>query len=56
MNTDEDVEIKVQFYQDDQYEVVEIRSENFKWVYNQLYKGRLADCESYLRLSKEGYM
>lgn len=40
---------RVQFYQDDDFEVVDKD-------YNQLFKGCLADCEAYIRLKESGYL
>lgn len=43
------MDYRVQFYQDDEYEVLDK-------YYNQVFKGSLADCEAWIRLTKEGYL
>lgn len=51
------MEYRVRYYCDDDYEVLEIREdENNEWHESQLFKGSLADCEAFIRLSKGGYI
>lgn len=45
---------RVQFYQDETYEVLEI-SEDDKDD-ESVFQGSLSDCEAYIRLNEAGYM
>lgn len=53
-------ELKVKNLQDNTYQVVEmILSDDERYTYEDesvLYQGPLADCEAFIRLTKNGYM
>lgn len=58
------IEYKVRFMMDDNYEVVRIENtfssedeyDENEFKEESVYQGRLADCESYIRLKEGGYM
>lgn len=48
---------RVRFYQDNEYEVVELKQDSNGIEYElSCFQGSLADCEAWIRLHSEGYM
>jgi len=52
---------KVQFFQNDTYEVLEYKANVNSWTdvnyeWDSVFQGRLADCEAYIRLHEGDYM
>ena len=47
---------EVHLYMDDIYEVVVVDYSGDDYTYETVFKGSLADCESYIRLKEGGYM
>jgi hypothetical protein len=53
-----DKKLKVRFYQDNTYEVLEKKYYAYEDddFYEPVFRGSLADCEAYIRLYENGYM